>query len=45
LNNELSFYWLYKNQGYNNTRAKYWHHAEEPHQLYSQVLYNFITSK
>ena len=45
LNNELSFYWLYKNQGYNNTCAKYWHHAEEPHQLYSQVLYNFITSK
>ena len=45
LDNDSSFYWSYKNQGYNNILAKYWHHSEEPHKLYSQILYDFITNK
>lgn len=37
-----SFYWKYRNLGYKNPKAKYWHHDEEPHQLYADELYNFI---
>jgi hypothetical protein len=37
-----SFYWKYKNSGYDNPKAKYWHHSEEPHRLYAEELYNFI---
>jgi len=37
-----SFYWKYKNIGYKNTKAKYWHHNEIPHQLYAEELYKFI---
>lgn len=37
-----SFYWQYKNLGYENTKAKYWHHNEEPHKLYAEELYTFI---
>lgn len=37
-----SFYLKYKNLGYTNPKAKYWHHGEEPHQLYAEDLYNFI---
>ena len=40
-----SFYWKYKNIGYSNPKAKYWHHGEEPHRLYSEELYNFIGEK
>ena len=32
---EESFYWRYKNMGYVNELAKYWHHGEEPHMLYA----------
>ncbi len=41
-NNDECFYWKYKNAGYQNTKAKYWHHGEEPHRLYAEELYNFI---
>lgn len=37
-----SFYWKYKNLGYDNPKAKYWHHSEEPHRLYAEELYNFV---
>lgn len=39
---DQSFYWKYKNLGYNNPKAMYWHHDEEPHRLYAEELYNFI---
>ena len=39
-----AFWWLYKNLGYVNANAKYWHHGIEPHTLYAEKLYNFITS-
>lgn len=37
-----SFYWKYKNLGYENSKARYWHHNEEPHRLYAEELYKFI---
>lgn len=37
-----TFYWKYKNLGYENEKATYWHHGEEPHRLYAEELYNFI---
>lgn len=40
-----SFYWKYKNLGYVNPKAKYWHHNEEPHQLFAEELYNFVKEK
>jgi hypothetical protein len=40
-----NFYWKYKNLGYNNNKAQYWHHNEEPHRLYADELYDFITEK
>lgn len=39
---DSSFYWKYRNLGYNNTKAKYWHHSEEPHRLYAEELYAFM---
>lgn len=39
---EETFYWKYKNLGYDNLKAKYWHHNEEPHRLYAEELYKFI---
>jgi hypothetical protein len=41
-NQDSSFYWRYRNLGYENTKAKYWHHDEIPHQLYAEELYRFI---
>jgi hypothetical protein len=37
-----SFFWKYRNLGYENIKAKYWHHNEEPHSLYAEELYKFI---
>ena len=37
-----SFFWKYRNMGYENPLAKYWHHNEEPHELYAEELYKFI---
>lgn len=39
---DYCFYWKYRNQGYENPKAKYWHHNEEPHRLYAEELYKFI---
>lgn len=39
---EKSFYIKYKNAGYTNPKAKYWHHDEIPHGLYADELYKFI---
>lgn len=44
-NNNESFYWKYRNLGYTNTKAKYWHHDELPHSLYAEELYQFITKR
>lgn len=40
--NELCFYWKYKNLGYDNPKARYGHHALEAHTLYAEELYNFM---
>jgi hypothetical protein len=40
--NEQSFYWKYRNAGYTNPKAKYWHHDEIPHKLYAEELFKFI---
>lgn len=40
--NEQAFYWKYRNAGYTNPKAKYWHHDETPHKLHAQELFNFI---
>jgi hypothetical protein len=45
LNNDESFYWKYRNAGYENANAKYWHHDEEPHRLYADELYKFYSLK
>jgi len=37
-----SFFWKYRNAGYENPKAKYWHHNEEPHRLFADELYAFI---
>lgn len=42
LENEESFFIKYKNMGYVNPKAKYWHHDEIPHQLHAEELYQFI---
>jgi hypothetical protein len=39
---QTSFYWKYRNLGYTNEKAKYWHHGEEPHRLHAEALYTFI---
>jgi hypothetical protein len=37
-----SFFLYYANQGYKNLKAKYFHHDEIPHKLYSEKLLEFI---
>lgn len=37
-----AFYWKYRNQGYVNENAQYWHHGQEPHRLFAEELYDFI---
>lgn len=41
-NGQNTFYWKYKNMGYHNEKAQYWHHGEEPHRLYAEELYQFL---
>lgn len=41
LNKDECFYWKYKNLGYENPKAKYWHHNEVPHELFAEELYKF----
>lgn len=33
------FYWKYRNLGYENKKAKYWHHDAIPHSLYAEELF------
>lgn len=40
--NDKVFYWYYRNNGYENPKAQYWHHNEIPHKLYAEKLFNFI---
>ena len=44
-NNDMAFFWKYKNLGYTNPKAKYWHHGEEPHSLFADELHQFIGDK
>lgn len=39
--NELSFWYKYKNLGFENPNARYWHHGEEAHRLYADELFSF----
>ena len=39
-----SFYEKYRQLGYVNTKAKWGHHAEIPHALHAEDLYNFVKS-
>ena len=38
---ENSFYWKYKELGYKNAKAKYWHHDEVPHRMFANELFEF----
>lgn len=42
-NNDEAFYTRYANMGYKNELAKYFHHGIEPHKLYAEYLYEYIT--
>lgn len=44
LDNESAFYWYYKNQGYENPKATYWHHDETPHQMFAEKLRKFVVN-
>lgn len=39
-----AFYWKYRNTGYINEKAKYWHHSEQPHAMYAEELFQFLGS-
>lgn len=39
-----SFWWLYRKLNYTNPLAKYWHHGLEPHTLFAEKLYDFVTN-
>ena len=45
MDNDQSFYTKYKNLGYTNPNAKYWHHDQTPHAMYADELHNFIESQ
>jgi hypothetical protein len=40
--NDQSFFIKYKNLGYTNLKAKYWHHDETPHAMFADELFKFI---
>lgn len=42
-NNDEAFFTRYANQGYKNELARYFHHGVEPHKLYADYLYQYIT--
>ena len=44
LDNDSAFFWFYRNAGYENPKAQYWHHSEEPHKLFAEKLYQFYLS-
>jgi hypothetical protein len=40
--NTVNFYPKYKNLGYTNPKAKYYHHGEDAHLHYSEYLTDYI---
>lgn len=42
LDNSLGFFWHYRNRGYENPKAKYWHHGEQAHLEHAHVLNGLI---
>lgn len=42
-NENESFYIKYKDLGYVNPNAQYWHHGQEPHNLYAEELASYIS--
>lgn len=42
-NNDASFFSKYRDLGYVNEKAVYWHHGEEPHRLYADELFKFYS--
>lgn len=45
LDDKHDFYWHFRNAGYENPKAQYWHHDEMPHRLQAEKLYNFISEQ
>jgi hypothetical protein len=43
-NDAEAFFWKYRNAGYINPKAKYWHHDETPHQLFANDIIEKWTS-
>lgn len=43
--NDEAFFIKYRNLGYENPKAKYWHHNEVPHKLYASELIKYIEEK
>jgi hypothetical protein len=41
-NSEQAFFPKYRKEGYVNPKAKYWHHDEIPHGIFTEELYSFI---
>ena len=41
LDNEESFFWKYRDAGFENPKAKYWHHNEVPHEMFAEKLFAF----
>ena len=41
LDNDESFFWKYRNAGFENPKAQYWHHNEIPHEMYAEKLFAF----
>ena len=39
------FFFKYKALGYENPKAQYWHHDEEPHRLWAQELFDHIKQR
>ncbi|NBO99874.1 MAG: hypothetical protein EBU90_07065 [Proteobacteria bacterium] len=42
--NEQCFYQKYKNLGYTNPKATYWHHGPDAHEAYAKELYTYINT-
>lgn len=42
MDNAKSFYPFYRDLGYKNEAALYWHHGEEPHRLYAEELFKYV---
>ena len=43
--NDEAFFVKYRNLGYENKKAKYWHHNEVPHKMYATELARYMEEK